>query len=255
MNFIFTKMGACVLRIRKNVLKIPYNWGGWKESVREKKRLREALTDPFFKEFIPPYTFFGPVKRTIYLECLNQNQDILIESYFKRAFADRGKWRMEKINELIEFTSLAKFVNLYFKSNFLNLMNSLSMPLSSTHGDFYKENIMNDGEKLFFIDWSNFSSKASRYFDLIDYYLFSKNSSWLSEFKNSLRSSILNNKLKEILGEELPGDYFLSFAIWKSAKEIREMYDFKKLNREKIKKYVTFFEFLLNYYDKLSIID
>jgi len=47
----------------------------------------------------------------------------------------------------------------------------------------------------------------------------------------------------------------LSFAIWKSAKEIREMYDFKKLNREKIKKYVTFFEFLLNYYDKLSIIN
>jgi thiamine kinase-like enzyme len=117
-----------------------------------------------------------------------------------------------------------------------NYFYSAKMPQSSAHGDFHVGNILSKGGKLLFIDWTNFRSRSSRYFDLFNYDIFSQreeNTSWVERW----HKEYIEHKKSSIREIEISRSHVIGFAIWRVSAEIEILTARKKLTPQKIRKY------------------
>lgn len=237
-----------ILRINNRVYKIPVSCGAFEEIKRERKRIKTAKDDPDFLKYIPDYKKLFFVQSSPYyreLSICEKNKEIIIE-YFKQAFWGAENWPKIKLNKIIN-SCLFDFINNYLfqdKEYWESIMENISMPLSSSHGDFYIENILIKENRIFFIDWSRYNNYSSRYFDLLDYYIFSEKKKDVSWTEELLKKS--NENLNSIYKIKIAKDYFYAYALWKVAEEINILKVRKRFNEYKIKKYIVFLKKLKN---------
>ena len=238
-----------VLKIGKYVFKIPLSRFAREEMREECFILQKVKSDNHFSKFLFNYKYyFFNIQRSPYFVSLLElkKRDDLMSGYFNCSFKDFNKWEKIELKKIIELDYFLNFIKKYFETDYKlwsSFVNKIKMPLSSAHGDFYPDNILvGDDDKLFFIDWIRYNYFSSRYFDLFDYYIFSrkeKKVSWIEFFKIEYESG-----KEKLLGVNINKDYFLSYGIWKMSKEIKMLEKRKKMTEQKTKKYLNFIKYL-----------
>jgi thiamine kinase-like enzyme len=169
----------------------------------------------------------------------DQHAEEKIKEYFKIAFHDSSEWKDAKLKDLVEYEHFMAFILKYMPQEHLfweNYFYSAKMPQSSAHGDFHVGNILSKGGKLLFIDWTNFRSRSSRYFDLFNYDIFSQreeNTSWVERW----HKEYIEHKKSSIREIEISRSHVIGFAIWRVSAEIEILTARKKLTPQKIRKY------------------
>ncbi|MCD4705355.1 hypothetical protein K8R66_04755 [bacterium] len=242
-KIIIRPSGFSILKFTNYAIKMPWSISAIQEIKMEKKNLQIVQGDKHFSKYTIKYKIFFLVQIMPYLN--KASKDTKIELYFKQAFQDEQKWKLKILKNTINHIYFLNFIKKYFK-NYLNFwkkyLNTQFIKSSSCHGDFHSENVLVKDKKLFFIDWTRYNSSASRYFDLIDYYIFLKKSteeSWMDFWIKLFLSKI--NSLFDI---EINRKYLLAYAIWKTTEELKTLYLRKDLSKYKIKKYIKFIKIL-----------
>jgi len=229
-----------ILKIKNNVFKIPFSVSSAKEMMTEKERIKQAKNDSFFSQYLPVYKFFSIIQIIPYMDSSHEDYNFYIKKYFEKSFSESLNWERVKLSGLIDNYFL-EFIEKYVLkeySFFHDYLEKNSLPLSSSHGDFHEGNILFYGNKLYFIDWSRYNKHSSRYFDLYDYYIFSKKNkgtSWIKIWEEEF-----NLEKKKILGVSVNRNYLLTYGIWKVSEDLRVLKLGNKLNKFKIKKYLNF---------------
>jgi thiamine kinase-like enzyme len=241
---ITRRIESLIIRVNNIVIKIPLVIGSIREIQREKKQINLACNDDHFSKYLPKYKFLYCLSISSYYSPLkSQEVDSLIKNYFKIAFQENEKWIKKELSRLIEYELFLSFIKKHIGNYnyFVDLIKGLMVPSSSSHGDFHKENILFDGKKLVFIDWSNYSQNSSRFFDLMDYYIVANSRQrWFEGYK-----TFITRKNFNIFGIIITKDISVSYCIWKISKELRELKTYNKINEEQvIRKYANILSFL-----------
>jgi len=236
--------GNIILSSKKQYFKIPWRLHSYQENLLEKKNILLAEKDPHFSKYLPVWKNFGPILKIERLyKIRKENLLSLVTSYFKESFKEKKDWQLK---ELISFKSLELFISDSQNQKSVKIVeicSKINLPTSSIHGDFHPENIMIDKEeKLKFIDWTRYNSSSSRFFDLIDYSVFSQKDSeemWFDRWQKLYK--IQPAKLFEI---DIKKEYLTAYALWKISEELRTLYSRKMLNKYKVKKYQKFLDII-----------
>lgn len=235
-----------ILKIGKYVIKIPCSFAALREAKVETENTQKARKDLFFSLFLPRHKYFFGIKATPYLNLFIDapNWRNLIEDYFSAAFKDSELWEKKELKKLIDLKYFFKFIKDYIPdshdwwNDYLEKTNVVS---SSSHGDFHADNILVKNNKLFFIDWIRYRKISSRYFDLIDFYIFYKKKekeSWMEIWQNKV-------DLRNIFGISIDKNNWKSYGIYKTAEELKTIYLRGDL-KYKRKKYINFINNLKN---------
>ena len=237
-----------VFKIKNKIIKAPISFGAYKEMQREKLVVKRAENDPHFFQYILKYKYFLGTSITPYSRPFNNKTDEeLIEKYFKKLFADKKKWINKKLKYLLRAEVFLNFIKKNVSEDYdfwKKFLNYSQMPQSSIHGDFHQDNILVRDNQLYFIDWSRFKNKASRYFDLIDYCLQSDSKSWMALWLDQANRGFD----KKIYGIEVSAKQWLAYAVWKTADEIFILKLRSKFSQHKKEKYLNFVKKLMNYF-------
>ena len=204
-----------VIRLGDKVLKIPLSISASQELSEEKNNLQRVKKDPFFSLYLAKYHYILFFQLMPYLFSLSQNSNWpeIIVDYFTVAFKDWLNWPVERLASLIPLFYFSDFIENHLPSQrqqWDSYLNSVKIPLSSSHGDFCLENILEQDGNLFFIDWVRYNDHSSRFFDLIDFYLFSNknnNESWMDFWQKEYGKS-----KKSIMGIEVEPKIFLAMS-------------------------------------------
>ncbi|OIO06496.1 hypothetical protein COX67_02200 [Candidatus Falkowbacteria bacterium CG_4_10_14_0_2_um_filter_36_22] len=232
-----------ILKVGRYVIKIPFSFAALREAKTEAENVQEAEKDLFFSLFLPPYKYFSVIKVIPYLSLFTDNPSWqnLIENYFAAAFKDSKLWEKKRIKDLSDFRYFLRFIKEYdFESYnwWENYLDNLKISSSSAHGDFHIDNILTENNKLFFIDWARYRPLSSRYFDLMEFYIFSKKKekeSWMNAWQEEFG-------LSEIFKININRSHWNAYGIWKTAEELKTIYLRKGLYKYKCKKYIEFIE-------------
>lgn len=232
-----------ILKVGNYVFKVPVSFSALREMANEAKIIKEVKKDLFFSKYLPEYNFFFVVQIIPYMSRMlfSKDDQKLINTFFKTSFCDVDEWHQWELYSVVESDFFLKFIKEYVSDDYFfwfNYLKKVKIPKSSSHGDFHSENILTSGEKLFFIDWIRYEKFSSRFFDLFDYYIFSKRKdkeSWVDVWLRSF-----NQGINEIFGVKIDNSYWFAYSLWKISVEIKTLYERKALNKYKCKKYILF---------------
>lgn len=224
------------------VLKLPLTFGALRELRLGEAGRIAAKNDPFFSRFVLPERLAGFVRFSHFASPLKKNpqHESLVASYFQDAFSQAGAWPRVPLAKSFgsqcflnfiagRFLSSAKFWHDYLAEG--------TIAESSCHGDFHQENILILKGQLKFTDWPLYDAHGSRYFDLINYYIFSAKGadSWIKYWQK-----IISDPPKKIIEVSIPNEYWFFYAIWKIGAEAAILKIRGKFSAEKIDKYASF---------------
>jgi len=245
-NKILRDSGALIFGLGGRMFKIPVIPSVFAEMKLEKKNFFLIKKDNFFCYYLIDAEFVGLIQiapRLTELEHYNEAEGI-IRKYFHLAFADKGAWHEESLLNLIPSDCLFRFLSEEKKAEELNywknFLGGIFLPKSSCHGDFHAENVLLKNGRLYFIDWTRYDAGSSRYFDLIDFLIFSqkeRGEGWMSFWKK-----VLDSNPREVYEIEIKSNYLIAYAFWKISQELKTLYQRKKLSRQKGKKYLAFLD-------------
>ena len=241
-----------IFPIGKFFFKIPTSITAYKENVVEKNKIELIKSDDHFSKYLPKFNFMGGIIISERLKRIETGSP-LIANYFKKAFGMRDSWPEKSTAEFLTIKELKG--NYQTKPLFNELaakMSKIKIPTSSMHGDFHKGNVLqNESGKLFFVDWIRYSAQSSRYFDLIDYYIFNSDKStgsWMNAWKD-----ICSKDIKELYGVKIRKEMIFSYGLWKAQEEIKTLFFRKKeMNVYKDKKFTDFFRFMRDRFDETN---
>lgn len=246
---IIREPGLSLMSVGESVIKIPWRSAARKEMTEEKSILKEVSQDAFFAAHILPsrYIWFVQVLPRLTPATEYPEIDLLIRKYFKLAFENSSVWTTNKIINLFDAAYFTRFITEFSQENadFWNkYLSDTSLPQSSTHGDFHLGNILIKNNQLFFVDWIRYRKISSRYFDLVDFYIFqerNENEGWMDVWNK------VSQNTSEIMDIKINPAILHSYAIWKTAAEIKTLYQRNALTKYKIKKYLGFLDQVKNY--------
>lgn len=226
-----------IIKTKNWVFKAPLTIGSFRELRLEIKCLRTAINDEFFKKHTPRFKslyFILITEKLRGFDVLTQaGRKIIIVSYFLEAFKNSGEWNTVKLKEIVELKAIRR----YYKDKRLDKLLELPVKESTSHGDFHNDNIFTRNQRdVSLIDWNRYGV-ASRYFDLLDYYIINQGGAWIDIWKQ-------NTEIKTICGIDI-SDHYIPYAIWKVGKELKLFKMRGKLNEVKIKKYIDFLDYLI----------
>ena len=245
-NKLLRDSGALVFGQGGRMFKIPIMPAVFTEMKLEKDNFFQVKKDIFFSNYLIDVKFIGFIQITPRLTELEKNdgEAEIIRKYFYSAFAGRDDWPRETLLNLIPGDYFFRFLSEEKKGeevdHWKDFFNGIFLPKSSCHGDFHAENVLLKDKKLYFIDWTRYEASSSRYFDLIDFFIFSQKEQgegWMSFWKKAL-----NTNPGELYGIEIIKDYLIAYAFWKISQELKTLYQRKKLSRQKGKKYLVFLD-------------
>lgn len=229
-----------ILKAGKYVIKIPFSLWTIKEARIEANNILQIEKDSFFSSYLLRYKCFSVIKVTPCLEVIVNRLDSsdLMEKYFATAFEDCNKWKRNRLKDLLDYKYFLEFIKNYLVESYdwwFGYLNRALIESSSAHGDFHADNILVKGEKLFFIDWARYRFLSSRYFDLIDFYIFfnrKNNDSWMDVWQREYG-------LNRIFKVNINNNHWIAYAIWKTAEELKTIYSRGDLEYKR-KKYINF---------------
>lgn len=233
--------GNIIVGVGNWYVKIPRRIRALGENRTEIKNLRLALKDFHFSSHVPRHKAFGPMIAIERLSSFSiKDQSSIMDIYWKKSFRDIGTWPPCFLENIIESRTLKQFTNSLDDINLQDWIHlkckTVIMPKSSSHGDFHPENILVDIDKrLKFIDWTRYSIESSRYFDVVNYLIFSQKRGetlWF-DYWNELYARYPG----KFYNLEIAKAYFLGYALWKISKELQTLYERRTLDKYKIKKY------------------
>ena len=193
----------------KKFYKIPINFKAYQNLLIEKKKIEKVKKDRIFRNFLNKEIFF-----IIKISDRCKNFDFKKNNNFLKKYENLFKFiKRVKKNKVIKTLFFKNIITLLNNEHFLlkkilKTFSSISINLSSCHGDFYYKNILENDNKKLLIDWNNFQNDASYYYDLINYIVFSKKKyfgSWYNSWKK-------NNKYLLI---KYPKKYVHTYVLWK----------------------------------------
>ena len=236
-----------VVSTGKTVWKLPLFITGWREADLERRMITAVRQDPHFASYLPSYKFVSYISRTPYMASVlvHPQKEQLMKTYFKKAFAGSAEWPAVPLRVLPDLASFTDFLRKQTNENmeFWNeTLDSLLVPRSSAHGDFHLDHVFLDGDHIRFIDWTLYNSDSSRYFDLINYWIFSQKmgkESWMEIWKKHSASPPA-----EIFSVPISQDEYKAYAIWKVAVEVKLLNLRNRLDERKQKKYASFISHL-----------
>ena len=246
MNILGDKLirdtGFLILKTKNLVFKFPMSFSAFKEITVEKKILRLVEKDQHFKKYLPHY-HFSPwfISTSLMMNFLkSRNAESLIKNYFKEAFINQDQWLPVPLSDVPSSQYFLSFTRRHSPGNhdrWKNFLNRLIIARSSSHGDFYPDNILVDDNRLFFIDWPQYDEFSSRFFDLINFYVFSAKSedSWTKAWQK-----IYGSGLSVFQGIKVDKKYFVAYAVYKVSKELSILQLRNQLNSYKNQKYINF---------------
>ncbi len=243
--------GVLMFQIGGTVWKIPITVSGYQEMRTEKKRWEQILNDTHFSKYLPRYRNFLGMQIAQRLDKVETPDNVLIKDYFKQSFTEKDSWGPVTLDKVVAQEHLTRFMRDFMPEHerpITDMLKKILVPLSSAHGDFYLDNILTDGYRLFLIDWVRYNVNSSRYFDLIDFLIFSEKvggQSWMSVWEKLYQS-----KPPAIFGIRVTPNIILAYAFWKMAEEIKTLYQRGKMGKEKSKKYENFSFKLLDAADR-----
>lgn len=238
-----TQMNYLVGRLFKWVYKIPLSGAARNELSNEKNNLSKAQDDSFFNKIIPEYQFFYGAIRVNFMQHTAPSHEEIIDKYFSKAFEGCEQWPISKLENIVNLKRISTLWSEEKKiQSFLQQLHEVEFPSSSAHGDFHPGNIFFDKNKLFAIDWSYYSNKTSRYFDLLQYHVsLQQHTRWTESV-----TSILNKNSGGITLNDIPvsKEIILAYSIWRISNDIHVLKRYKRLTSKKIDKYKNFISFL-----------
>lgn len=235
---------VAILKIRERVLKIPLSTFACREILREKNIFPEIKKDVHFSRYLLESNFLlGFILCNPYLRPAEKssNDARLLKEYFKFSFANVYSWPLEVLKKVVDCRYFLKFILEKIPEDYnfwLQYLEQEKISQSSSHGDFHLDNVLVGEGRLFFIDWIRYGRSSSRYFDLVDFYIFYNKDYlqpwmdfWLEEF---------NKGREDLFGVKIKREYFLAYAVWKISEELKTLNLRHNLNKQKSKKYVNF---------------
>ena len=236
-----------VLSLAGTVWKIPISPLTWAEAGLEKNIIGEVTKDAHFSKYLPSYKFLLNIATTAYMKNLAKigRQEYEMNNYFKQAFFQNSQWPISTLYSLPDIRHFEDFVKGYLPDQlqfWKEILEKLAVRKSSSHGDFHMEHIMVDSERLYFIDWVLYSVNSSRYFDLINFWIFSQKTAgepWMEIWKKYVAEPPV-----EIHGIQISAPNFQAYAIWKVAVEVKLLKMRNRLNEQKQRKYLNFILYL-----------
>ena len=232
-------MQSLLITTPQRVIKIPYTPGAFREALRERRKIKEVKNDPFFRHFLPHYIFVGPISSTISLPLFSASTDtLLIDAFFNNAFYDCTSWKLTPLDRLVDpifFEFMRK--NNINDTMWLKFTSTNFIPESSAHGDLHAKNILIEDGQVRLIDWSNYSVRSSRYFDLINFYVTQPERSWIHLLERLYNTPTMIPSFGQF-GVTL--SLLTAFAIWRTGKELRELIAFHNMDSRAIYKYTVF---------------
>jgi hypothetical protein len=227
MNF-FLKLdtGYLFFFTAKKFYKIPINLNAYQNLLIEKKKIYKVKKDKIFKNFLNKEIFFIlKVSNRCKIFNINKNKNFLYE--YENLFRFKRRSKKNKIIKTSFFKDIKLLLNneYFLYKKIFKKFSDTSINFTSCHGDFYYKNILENNNKKLLIDWNNFQTNASHYYDLINYIIFSKKNyfgNWYKSWKKNYK--YLLNKY--------PKKYINTYVLWKISTEMSN----QKLNsRLKIK--------------------
>ncbi len=236
-----------VVSTGKTVWKVPLFFTGWREAELEKNMIVAAEKDQHFVSYLPSYTYVSHISKTPIMTTVaaHPQKQHLMKEYFEKAFARSAEWQHVSLRALADLAYFIGFLSQHTSENMEfwdELLGMLTVPGSSAHGDFNLDHVFLDGDRLRFIDWTLYSRDSSRYFDLINYWIFSQkigNESWMEIWKKHSA-----NPPAEIFGVPISQDEYKAYAIWKVAIEVKLLSLRSRLDKLKQRKYQNFINHL-----------
>ena len=210
----------------KRFYKIPINLNAYQNLLIEKKKIYKVKKDKIFKNFLNKEIFFIiKVSNRCKIFNINKNKNFLYE--YENLFRFKRRSKKNKIIKTSFFKDIKLLLNneYFLYKKIFKKFSDTSINFTSCHGDFYYKNILENNNKKLLIDWNNFQTNASHYYDLINYIIFSKKNyfgNWYKSWKKNYK--YLLNKY--------PKKYINTYVLWKISTEMSN----QKLNsRLKIK--------------------
>ncbi len=236
-----------VISIGKTVWKFPVSSVTWREAGLEKRNIAAVKKDSHFSSYLPSYKFLFNASRTPLLKELasHPEKEHLMKEYFRKAFVSFHSWPRVSLKLLSDLHYFEDFVKMHAKEDWefwSKILDKLSMSQSSSHGDFHMDHIFFEAERLYFIDWVLYEAISSRYFDLINFWIFSEKigkESWIEVWKRNSATPP-----RELFGIAISPTDYLAYAIWKVTAEVKLLSLRKRFDEHKQRKYKDFNNYL-----------
>jgi hypothetical protein len=230
-----------IVKTKSKVIKIPYAFNSWKEIQKERAVIGDVKKDSFFSSYLLEYKYIFGCPITARFSPIKEIKSGLIEKYFQKAFADSEKWETKPLRCLLDSDFFLDFISKHIPnvhSRLAKFLNDVGMPQSSAHNDFHQKNILVKSGKLYFVDWSRYKQNSSRYFDLLDFYVYAKGEKyepWIEAWSREY-----NQIPDAIFGVKISKEYFLAYAVWRVSEELKKFALENALDKYKQKKYIRF---------------
>ena len=215
MKFFFkVNTGYLFIATKKLFFKIPFTFNAYRNLSIERTNIKKIKSDVIFREYLPNEFFFF-IKISKKYKDLNIKKINLFLSKYEHLFEFKKKNKrvrvihtnfFKKTNNLLKNEKkISKQLKKIYTNSFINL--------SSCHGDFYHKNILENEGKILFIDWNQYQTNGSFYYDFINYIIFSK-----KKYFGSWYNSWLKNY--KFLIKKYPKIYVDTYIIWKISTEV-----------------------------------
>jgi hypothetical protein len=246
-NFKIEKRNTKVFMIKtKNkVIKIPYALNSWKEIRKERAIIKEVQKDISFSSHLIEYKYIFGCPITARLSPIKEVDNGLVKKYFQKAFSDSERWEKKPLRYLLDLDFFLDFVPKYIPDSYNRLvkfLDSIQIPRSSAHSDFHQKNILVKNGKLYFVDWSRYKQNSSKYFDLLDFYIYQKGKKY--EPWMQVWSREYNQIPDAIFGVKISKEYFLAYGVWRTVEELKKFVVENGMDKYKRKKYAVFITIL-----------
>lgn len=241
--------GVIIIKLPSVVLKL-FMQHGKKRKEMEFKGYKYAISNDLWNKNIVeineiPFGFYSRRGRIA-----NDKDMPIIEEFLWNQF-DRVKNELVPIYRIIDIRTIKRLeINGLYDKNlnyFLSKVENCRLPLSSSHGDFHKGNVVFINNRLCLIDWSMYRNKSSIFFDIMHFYIRNiceyKGISWTDAlFIESAKLDLIINKFSLNLKQAQ-----ILYAIDRTCREIEQKdFNFRNL---RIQKYLDTFKKLVQSYD------
>ncbi len=234
-----------IIKTKNKVIKIPYTFNSWEEIQKERAVIGEIREDISFSPHLLKYKYIFGCPITARLSPIKESDNGLVEKYFQKVFTDSEKWEKKPLRYLLDSDFFLDFILKYIPGSYnclVKFLDATQIPQSSTHSDFHQKNILKKGNRLYFIDWMRYKSNSSKYFDLLDFYIYQKGKKyepWIEAWSREY-----NQIPGAVFGVKISKEYFLAYAVWRVSEELKKFALENALDKYKHKKYIRFINIL-----------